>query len=185
LQLVSSLLFSEKMLPLIQELLAKQQMGPSALRPIGIVSAVLASGSYFVTYGMAVVALVCLDVLLKDSGRAQRLVEMAGLCFFSQVPYCLLMVVVAYLWSPEPIWVPPGASVEELRITVQEYREAMFAWGPLVASRIIGYYSLIWLVGLMSVSLKVVSRLSGRAVVFAGTILLALFVFVQLMTSRW
>jgi hypothetical protein len=184
LQLVSALLFAEKTLPVARELLIQQNQHAIDMHPFGVAASVVASVSYLITCGMTVLAVVCLDVLFKDSGRLERLAEFTGLTFISQIPYWGLMVIAGCLWSPEPILVPIGASVSEVRVAVQEWREDMFRWPLLAASRVISYYSLIWQVALIAVCLRVVSRLSARAVLFASGILLALLLFIQVIASH-
>jgi hypothetical protein len=103
LQLVSALLFAEKTLPVARELLIQQNQHAIDMHPFGVAASVVASVSYLITCGMTVLAVVCLDVLFKDSGRLERLAEFTGLTFISQIPYWGLVVIAGCLWSLEPI----------------------------------------------------------------------------------
>ena len=67
---------------------------------------------------------------------------------------------------------PVGHSIAELLTAVQRYRETMWS-GPLLSTgRLLSSYSLLWLAGVLSIALKVVSGLSARATVVVAVVLL-------------
>lgn len=112
---------------------------------------------YPIAYVLAALAVISLDVLFRDSGQRRRLAEFTGLCFFTQVPYCFLMIAAVYVGVPDAPLVP----------TMQ----------------ILSYYFAIWLVALLIVCLKVVSRLSTAQALVAATICLGVFAGARLMIT--
>lgn len=179
LQLASALVLSEKAQPVLREFLVQENLAAADMHAFSTVAASAGFASYFLNYGMMALAVVCLDVLLKDSGRLPRLAEFTGLSFFLQLPYCVLMLIAAYLWVPDPVLLPTSTSPSEIRLAIQEWRQVMFSWPLFVASRTIAYYLLAWQAILLAICLKIVSGLSTRAVLLAGGLLLALSALVQ------
>jgi Yip1 domain len=184
LQFISSFLLTNKTLPIVRKFLAREHLQQIDMHLFGVLASTFASASYLVAFGTIVAAVVCFDVLLMDSGRLRRLAEFAGLSFFAQLPYCVLMVVVAYLWSPNPIGPALDTSPSEISAAIQQWRTEMFGWWLLSASRVIGYYALIWQVVLIGVFLNVVSRLKVWVAVLASASILGLFVLIQLVAAR-
>ena len=67
---------------------------------------------------------------------------------------------------------PVGRSTAELLTEVQRYRETMWS-GPLLSTgRLLSFYSLLWLAGVLSIALKVVTGLSTRATAVVAMVLL-------------
>jgi hypothetical protein len=180
LQFVSGLMFSSKAQPIVQEFLAREHLQQTDMRMFGVLASIFAGASWAATCGTMIAAVVCFDVLFEDSGRLKRLAEFTALSFFAQLPFCVLIIVVAWFWSPEPIGLALDSSPGELAATIQQWKGEMFGWWPLAASRVIGYYALTWQVVLIGIFLKVVSRLKLWAVLFACAFILGLFVLIQL-----
>ena len=63
--------------------------------------------TYPAFFGLLTLAVLALDVLGKDAGQPTRLTEFTALSFYTQVPYCLLMILIAWVWVPDPIRLPP------------------------------------------------------------------------------
>jgi hypothetical protein len=169
----AALILAGKTGPIVESAFDEIGLSTAALFPAQVF-ALLTLFGYPITYGMAVLALIALDVVLIDSGQARRLGQCAGLCFLSQLPYCLLMVVVAVAWTPAPLSLPAGASLLEVRQAVERYRDAA-SEGPLLSTaRLMSYYSILWLCTTLAISLKVVSRLRIGATLAAGAFLTAL-----------
>jgi len=117
-------------------------------------------------------AVLALDVLGNDSEQPARLTELTALSFYTQVPYCLLMILIAWVWTPEPMRLPSGLSTIELLTEVHRYRETMRS-GPLQSTgRLLSSYSMLWLAAVTSIALKVVTGPSLSANVVVAMMLL-------------
>lgn len=182
LQCASTLLFAGKTEPIL--LRAFGELGLTTMHPPPAqVFAYLTLLGYPITYGIATLALIAFDVLLTDSGESERLGQFAGLCFLSQVPYCVLMVIVAFVWIPEPLNLASGASLQELQQAVYRYRDAAFDTPLLSTARLISYYSVVWLCAMLAVSFRVSSRVRIGQTVAVGVFLLLLFGGMSVLTA--
>lgn len=171
LQSVSAYLFSAKTRPLVDAALATLDLPLPGLpsERLLIAMSVLTYPMFFALLTLAVLAI---DVLLKDSRQPAHLTEFTALSFYTQVPFCLVMIVIAWAWAPEPMRLPAGSAAELLSATYR-YRDAMQA-GPLLSTgRLLSYYSLLWLAAVLSLALQAVAGLSTRATVAAAAVLLA------------
>lgn len=180
-QIVSALLFVEKLQPVMTALTGNLSESAAWARPLEGVSVVLVPFGYAASYAMAALALVCLDVVTGDSGHEVRLVEFAGLSFFTLVPYAIATVLIAIAWSPGTPTVGTAPSLEEIRRAIESQRVAMAASPLLSTGRLLSYYSTVWFVGMLSAALKTVTGLGTTAVWMAAAFLLALFVGVRLL----
>ncbi len=106
LQGMSGWIFSGKTRPIVDAALARLDLPLTGL-PSGYLSVAMSILAYPMFFGLLTLAVLALDVLVKDSGQPERLTEFTALCFYTQVPYCLLMVAIAWVWVPEPIRLPP------------------------------------------------------------------------------
>ena len=172
LQGVSVSIFSGKTRPLLDTVLARLDLPYSGL-PSGQLLVAMSALSYPMYFALLTLAVLALDVLGNDSGQPARLTELTALSFYTQVPYCLLMILIAWVWVPEPMRLPSARSTTELLTEVQRYRETMWS-GPLLSTgRLVSSYSMLWLVAVISTALKVVAGLSTRATVVVAMVLLA------------
>jgi hypothetical protein len=171
LQVVSNRLFVSKTEPMVAQLMARLNVDAAGF-PFAGVFTVVSSLTYPMLLALAVLAVVCLDVLLKDSRQSRRLGEFTALCFFTHVPYCAWMVLVAWFWVPEDIRIPVHATPYEVWTAVETYRAEMLSAPMLSTARILWFYSMAWLACQLSVSLKVVSGIPVRA---AAVVAVALF----------
>jgi hypothetical protein len=170
LQGVSVAIFSGKTRPLLEAALGRVDLPLTGL-PAGPLFAAMSVLVYPMVFGLLTLAVLALDVLVKDSGQPARLTEFTALSFYTQVPYCVLMVAIAWVWAPDPLRVPAGSSTMELLIQVQHYHTTMLS-GPLLSTgRLLSYYSLFWLAAVLSIALKVVDRLSILATVAIAIVL--------------
>ncbi len=173
LQGVSVSIFSGKIRPILETALARLDL-PLAGLPSGHLFVVMSALTYPMYFALLTLAVLALDVLANNSGQPARLTELTALSFYTQVPYCLLMILIAWVWVPEPLRLPVGRSTAELLTEVQRYRETMRS-GPLLSTgRLLSFYSLLWLAAVLSIALKVVSDLSTRATIIVAMVLLAI-----------
>lgn len=170
----ATLIFAGKTRPVLEIAFAEIGLSTAPLPPAQVF-ALLTLFGYPITYAMAALALIALDVVLTDSGESRRLGQFAGLCFLSQVPYCVLMVGVAVAWTPDPLTLPVGASLQDVQEAVNRYRDAAFDAPLLSTARLISYYSVVWLCAMLAVSFRVSSRVRIGQTVAVGVFLLLLF----------
>ena len=164
-------IFSGKTRPMVEATLARLDLPLTGL-PFGQLFVAMSVLTYPAFFGLLTLGVLALDVLIKDSGQPARLTEFTALSFYTQVPYCLLMILIAWVWVPEPMRLPLGRSTAEVLTAVQRYRETMRS-GPLLSTgRLLSFYSLLWLAAVLSTALKVVTGLSTRATVVVAMVLL-------------
>jgi len=179
-QIASALLFVEKMQPVLAGFEGRSAYAAWAT-PFQVFSVVLVAFGYAATYAMAALALVCLDVVTTDSRRGARLAEFVGLSFFTQVPYAIVTVLIAYFWSPAESGLGSGTSLEHVSQAVDRQHAAITASPLLSTGRLLSYYSTVWLVVLLSAALKAVTGLGTKAAWLAALFLLAVFVGIRLL----
>ena len=171
LQGVSVSIFSGKTRPMLDVALANLDLPLTGL-PSGHLFVAMSALTYPMYSALLTLAVLALDVLANNSGQPARLTELTALSFYTQVPYCLLMILIAWVWVPEPMRLPSGRSTAELLTAVHGYRETMLSGRLLSTGRLLSYSSLFWLVGVLSVALKVVTGLSTRGTVVVAVVLL-------------
>src|SRR4051812_18238506 len=103
----STAIVSAKMRPVLEAAFAQAGFAGTTMPPVQAMT-VLTLFGYPLTYGIATLALVALDVVLTDSGTPSRLAQFAALSFLSQVPYCVLMLYVALTMTPDALPVAAG-----------------------------------------------------------------------------
>ena len=164
-------IFSGKIRPMLDTALARLDLPLTGL-PSLLLFVAMSALTYPMYFALLTLAVLALDVLANNSGQPARLTELTALSFYTQVPYCLLMILIAWVWVPEPMRLPVGCSTAELLTEVQRYRETMRS-GPLLSTgRLLSFYSLLWLAAVLSIGLKVVTGLSTRATVVVAMVLL-------------
>lgn len=127
--------------------------------------------------GMSASAVVTLDLLVSQSGRARRLVELIGLSYITQIPWAAVALAVStWWWDPAPLRLPSGVTVAELSSIVPDYQEALERSPAQATLRLVGAYFGLWLVALQAVSLRVVSGFGTTSAWAAGVGLAAGFV---------
>jgi hypothetical protein len=131
---------------------------------------ILTGAGYPIYFVLMSMILASADVLLRDSGRQVRLVELTGLAFFAFVPSCLTTLAAALLWSPPPLG-PPGTTIFDLQNAVTAHIEAMRLDPWLSTAGIIYYISLAWCAALTGVVLKVTSGIPTIAAVVASSLI--------------
>ncbi len=106
LQGVSVSIFSGKIRPMLDAALARLDL-PLAGLPSGHLFIAMSALTYPMYFALLTLAVLALDVLTNDSGQPARLTELTALSFYTQVPYCLVMILIAWVWVPEPMRLPP------------------------------------------------------------------------------
>jgi len=167
------LLFSRKTRPPLEVALAEADLPLTGL-PTAPLFAATSLLTYPMVCGLLILAVLALDVLGTDSGEPARLAEFTALCFYTQVPYCLLMIAIAWVWVPESFTLPSGVSAAELLFEVRRYRSTLLSEPLLSTGRLLSFYSLLWLAAVVSIALKVVGGLSPRATVVVAVVLFAI-----------
>jgi hypothetical protein len=81
----ATLILALKTRPLLEAAFAELGLSTAALPPAQVFS-VLALFGYPITYGMAALALIALDVVVTDSGESRRLGQFAGCAFSASCP---------------------------------------------------------------------------------------------------
>ena len=173
LQGVSVSIFGAKTRPMVDAALARLDLPLTGL-PSGHLFVAMSALTYPMFFGLLTLAVLALDVLVTDSWKPARLTEFTAVSFYTQVPYCLLMTLSAWVWVPEPIRLPAGPSTVDVLTAVQRHRDTMLSGSLLSTGRLLSYYSLLWLAAVLSIALKVVTGLSTRATVMVAIVLFTL-----------
>ena len=149
---------------------------------IATVASVTAVGFTFVASALALLAL---DALFAQSGRARRLVEFTALSYWSQLPLAAAWFgIVAWWWEPLPLRLPPGVTAAELMGALSDYQEAGARTTVLSTLQLAGAYSWCWFVALQATALRAASRFSVRGAWAAGIVLGTLFVALPYVAQR-
>ncbi len=148
-----------------------EMLPPPMLTTIGVML------GYPAWWGMALLALLSINVLYKDAATPERLTEFTGLCFLTQLPFCIVTVAVALGYQPEPFQPPAGAS--RMRV-LAAFVERQAADPAVMLLRTLSYASALWLVSQLVVALRVAGQISTWAAAVSALFLALLFAGVQL-----
>jgi hypothetical protein len=148
---------------------------------MGLVFGMVSALSYLATYALAVVTLVCLDVLLADSRSGLKLAELTGLAFVPQVVACMTRLIAVALWLP-PWSGPPLASIADASAAVAAYRHLVFAHPAFITASVVEFGCVGWTIALAGVALHAVGKLPVRQVLLAGGA--ALVIYTTVYVSR-
>ena len=116
LQAVSVSIFSGKTRPTLDTVLARLDLPLTGL-PSGHLVVAMSALTYPMYFGLLTLAVLALDVLANDSGQPARLTELTALSFYTQVPYCLVMILIAWVWVPEPMWLTSKETVTSSQLS--------------------------------------------------------------------
>ena len=128
-------------------------------------------------FGMALLALLSINVLYKDAATPARLAEFTGLCFLTQLPLCLITIAIALGYQPESFRPLPGVSRTDVLAAFVDRQNAAPA---LLTVRTLSFASALWLASQLTVAVKVAGQLSTRAAALSALFLGLLFAGVQL-----
>lgn len=170
LQATSSSMTLVKMLPEMERAmtLIETPFAEFPLHGLAVVGGLL---GYPMFYGVMLLAVLALDIVAAGSQQPRLLAKFTAVSFYTQVPWCIVMIAIAWLWTPEPMRVPVGASETEIMEALGRYQRSIHS-GPLLSTgRLLGHYSSLWLSAVLAVALKVVGSLSVRATFVVGAVL--------------
>ena len=170
LQTVSGWVTSAKLRPAVDTAMATID-APFADFPVQALA--LAGGllGYPMFFGVMFLAVLAFDIVVSGSEQPRLLAKFTAVSFYTQVPWCLVMVAVAWHWTPEPLRLPVGASGTEVLEQLRRHQETVLS-GPLMSTgRLLEHYSQLWLSAMLAVALKVVGSLSVRSTVAAGAVM--------------
>ena len=126
---------------------------------------------YPMFFGMMFLAMLALDVVASGSEQPRLLAKFTAVSFYTQAPWCVLMLAITWYWTPEPLSLPVGASRSEILEHVGRYQTTVQSDPLMSTGHLLENYSLLWLSAVLAIALKVVGSLSVRATVAAGTVL--------------
>ena len=170
LQAVSSSMTLVKMLPEMERAMALIET-PFAEFPLHGLAVVGGLLGYPMFYGVMLLAVLALDIVAAGSQQPRLLAKFTAVSFYTQVPWCIVMIAIAWFWTPEPMRVPVGASETEIMEALGRYQRSIHS-GPLLSTgRLLGHYSSLWLSAVLAIALKVVGSLSVRATFAVGAVL--------------
>jgi len=175
-QIVSALMLVDTMQAALTTFTAPASLPAASPGPFRILPLILVPFGYAATYAVATLALVCLDVVTKDSRRGGRLAEFAALAFFAHVPYAIASVVLVHLWSAGEPAASAWASLEDLSRGLDVQRAATLGSPLLSTARLLSYYSSAWYALVITASLQAVTGMKTRGTWLAAAFLLALSV---------
>ena len=170
LQSVSGSMTLAKTLPEIESVmeLAETPFAEFPVQGLAVVGGLLGFPMF---YGVMLLAVLALDVVAAGSQQPRLLAKFTAVSFYTQVPWCIVMIAIAWYWTPEPMRVPVGASDTEILEAATGYQRGLQS-GPLMSTgRLLGHYSNLWLSAVLAIALKVVGSLSVRATVAVGAVL--------------
>ncbi len=174
LQGIGALVVGARTRPAIEEALAGR-FGRTGL-PSEYVMAVVSALSYPMLFGVLTLAMLALNALARTPGPADRLTEFTALGFYTQVPHAVLAIALAWIWEPDAMRLPAGASTAEFLVALNHYRDTLLS-GPLPSTvRLLSVYSLIWLAAVLSMALKVTTKAPRGTTVAACVALLTICV---------
>ena len=170
LQAVSGSLTSAKMLPEMQRILALTET-PFADFPAQGLAVVGGLLGYPMFYGVMLLAVLAIDILASGSQQPRLLAKFTAVSFYTQVPWCIVMIAIVWHWTPEPIRLPVGASNADIMEAAAGYGRSLQSDPLLSTGRLLGHYSNLWLSAMLAIALKVVGSLSVRATFAVGAVL--------------
>jgi len=170
LQAVSGALTTAKMLPEMQRILALTE-APFPDFPAQGLAVVGGLLGYPMFYGVMLLAVLAIDIIASGSEQPRLLAKFTAVSFYTQVPWCIVMIAIVWHWTPEPIRLPVGASNTDIMEAAAGYGRSLQSDPLLSTGRMLGHYSSLWLSAVLAIALKVVGSLSVRATVAVGTVL--------------
>lgn len=170
LQTVSSSMTVAKMLPEVERVMALVET-PFADFPAQGLALVGGLLGYPMFYGVMLLAVLALDVVAAGSQKPLLLAKFTAVSFYTQVPWCIVMIAIAWHWTPEPLRVPVGATETEILEALAGYQRSIQSAPLMSTGRLLGHYSNLWLSAVLAVALKVVGSLSVRATFAVAAVL--------------
>ena len=176
---IAATVLGERARPAQTELLRYLDVPVEMLPPSLLMTIAMMLG-YPAWFGMALLALLSMNVLYKDAAPPARLAELTGLCFLTQIPFCLVMIAIALHYQPVPFRPPSAASRASVLAAFVDGQQASNA---LSFARALSHVSALWLASQLTMALTVAGQMSSRAAIASGIFLALLFVGAQLLTD--
>lgn len=149
---------------------------PEEMLPPPVLTTIAVMLGYPAWVGMALLALLSMNVLYRDAAKPARLVEFTGLCFLTQLPLCLITIGIALGHEPEPFRPLPRMSRSG---ELAAFLDRQNAEPALIVIRALSYASALWLASQLTVALKVAGGFSTRAAFISALFLTMLFAGMQ------
>jgi hypothetical protein len=127
---------------------------------------------YLIYWLMATGFIACFDVLARGFGGTRTLLQITGVAHYSQVPYLILVLVLALLFSPPPLAARQVAG-EEVTQLLSDYRAEVDGTVTMALARNFGYLFQSWLVLLLVCAYRAYSQTS---ILRCGLLFLSLLV---------
>ena len=170
LQAVTGSITSARILPAMEDAIAVIDV-PFAEFPLQSIAFVAGLLGYPMFFGVMFLAVLALDIVASGSEQPRLLAKFTAVGFYTQVPWCIVMIAIAWHWTPEPLRLPVGVSQAEIMEQMTRYQVTVRS-GPLMSTgQLLGHFSQLWLSAVLAIALKVVGSLSVRATVAVGTVL--------------
>ena len=170
LQAVTGSINYAKILPAMEDGMAALDL-PFADFPMQSLALVGGLLGYPMFYGVMLLAVLALDVVAAGSQQPRLLAKCTAVSFYTQVPWCIVMLAIVWYWTPEPLRLPVGASDRDIMEAMTRYQTTIQS-GPLMSTgRLLEHYSHLWLSAALATALKVVGSLSVRATFAVGAVL--------------
>ncbi len=170
LQSVSASMTLAKTLPEIETVMARVET-PFSEFPLQGLAAVGGLLGYPMFYGVMLLAVLAIDILASGSEQPRLLAKFTAVSFYTQVPWCIVMIAIVWHWTPEPIRLPVGASNADIMEAAAGYQRSLQSDPLLSTGRLLEHYSNLWLSAVLAIALKVVGSLSVRATFAVGAVL--------------
>ena len=173
LQAFSGTLTTAKMLPEMQRILALTEtpFPDFPAQGLAVVGGLL---GYPMFYGVMLLAVLAIDILASGSEQPRLLAKFTAVSFYTQVPWCIVMIAIVWYWTPEPIRLPVGASNTDIMEAAAGYQRSLRSDPLMSTGQLLRHYSSLWLSAVLAIALKVVGSLSVRATFAVGAVLFAI-----------
>lgn len=149
---------------------------PDEMLPPPVLMTIAVMLGYPAWFGMALLALLSMNVLYRDAAKPARLAELTGLCFLTQLPLCVITIGIALGHEPEPFRPLPSMSRSD---DLAAFLDRQSAEPALMVIRTLSYASALWLASQLTVALKVAGGFSTRAAFISALFLTMLFAGTQ------
>ena len=149
---------------------------PEEMLPPPVLMTIAVMLGYPAWFGMALFALLSMNVLYRDAAKPARLAEFTGLCFLTQLPLCVITIGIALGHEPEPFRSLPSMSRSD---ELTAFLDRQNAAPALIVIRTLSYASALWLASQLTVALKVAGGFSTRAAFISALFLTMLFAGMQ------
>jgi hypothetical protein len=153
---VSQLFFWAKAQPLIALAAAQAGVPMFMLQSFQYMGIVSATSVWLVVWLVASAMLVAIDILTADTTGLVRLFELNALAFYSQVPWLVAVVVLAWVYEPLSSELATGGAATG--VSLERLTRLLRDDPTLVAVRTFGECSSLWLHGLFGICYHVLSK---------------------------